>query len=385
MPKSRIILAAASLVFVGTDASAQQIRTRTGADAQGRTYTLSTRDDERPRLGVATSAGSSRDTLGLLVSDVTKDGPAAKAGIEEGDRLVSVNGVSLRIAPSDVDDEEMAGVASRRLIRELGKMKIGDVADLRVYREGQTRSVKVPTVSLESLEPERISVATTSRERETRASLGIGLGGSNSRRDTLGILVSSVVDDGPADKAKVEEGDRIASINGVDLRVPSADVGDWAISSSRMRRLMREMEKAKAGDEVELRLVRGGQSRTVRVKAVAAKDLPKSGGISIGGDGSFFGEGGNGFSFSMPEGRGSIRINPPDFDGSNLMFFDRGDDGSTRMRLSPERRAEIEGRVGDMLRRFNGGQVIVRPRSRVQIIEGPSATKTRDRAGSPTA
>ncbi len=390
MLTSRLILSTAAAATIVGAADAQQTRSRSDRDERQpmvRTYSFSARDDDRPRLGIGTTAGSTRDTLGLLVSDVTKGGPADKAGIEEGDRLVSVNGVSLKISTADVDDEEMAGVASRRLIRELGKLKIGDAVDLRVYREGQTRNVKVNTVGLDDLEPQRATVAGSLRAREDRASLGVGLGGSTSRRDTLGVLVSSVVDDGPADKAKIEEGDRIASINGVDLRVASADAGDWASSSSRMRRLTREMEKVKVGDEVELRLIRGGQARTVRVKSVAAKDLPNSSGFTIGGDGSFFSDG-NGFSFSGPGARGNLRISPPNFDGSNLMFFDRSDDGRVRMRLSPERQAEIEGRVGDLMRRFNGGHMIVRPRSGVRIVE-PSAPRvpgeTSPKAASPAA
>src|SRR5919197_2978799 len=52
---------------------------------------------------------------------------------------------------------------------------------------------------------------------EPRAVLGISTNGSGSARDTLGVLVSSVVPNSPADKAGIEEGNRIASINGVSL------------------------------------------------------------------------------------------------------------------------------------------------------------------------
>lgn len=370
MLTSRLLLSAAALSLASVEGMAQQIIRRPAE----RAFTMTRGDDDRPRLGLTTSAGSPRDTLGLLVNDVTRDGPAAKAGIEEGDRLVSINGVNLRLAASDLDDEEMAGVASRRLIRELGKLKVGDVADLRVYREGQTRSVKVPTVALDDLQPAR-SASSTIRSRDDRASIGISLGGSTSRRDTLGVLVASVVDDGPADKARIEEGDRIAAINGVDLRVPPADAGDWQVASSRMRRLTREMEKLKAGDEVELRLMRGGQARTVRVKTVAGRDLPRSAsGFTIGGEGGFFSDGNN-FSFTIPDGRGSVRISPPD-GAAGFLRFDDGEPDQVRLRLSPERRAEIEERMGDIMRRFNNGQVIVRPRSRVQIIESPRAGGT---------
>src|SRR5690606_6356206 len=76
-------------------------------------------DPDRPRLGISIEPTGAKDTLGVLVASVTKDSPADKAGIKEGDRLVAINGVNLRLAPADADDEEMQGVVSRRLTREL--------------------------------------------------------------------------------------------------------------------------------------------------------------------------------------------------------------------------------------------------------------------------
>src|SRR3954469_24487792 len=80
---------------------------------------------EEPRavIGVSTTNGSnSRDTLGVLVSSVRAGSPAEKAGIEEGSRISAINGVSLKLAAPDVGDDQMAGVMSRRLSRELDKL-----------------------------------------------------------------------------------------------------------------------------------------------------------------------------------------------------------------------------------------------------------------------
>src|SRR3954469_21052628 len=80
---------------------------------------------EEPRavIGVSTTNGSnSRDTLGVLVSSVRTGSPAEKAGIEEGNRISSINAVSLKLAAADVGDDQMAGVMSRRLSRELDKL-----------------------------------------------------------------------------------------------------------------------------------------------------------------------------------------------------------------------------------------------------------------------
>ncbi|HEV8216097.1 MAG TPA: PDZ domain-containing protein, partial [Gemmatimonadaceae bacterium] len=100
--------------------------------------------EPRAVIGVTTSgSANSRDTLGVLVSSVRTGSPAEKAGIEEGNRIASVNGVSLRLSSADVGDYDMANVMTRRLTRELDKLHPGDEVDLRVYANGQTKAVKV--------------------------------------------------------------------------------------------------------------------------------------------------------------------------------------------------------------------------------------------------
>ncbi len=285
-----------ALAPLGT-ASAQTARERERARAETRAEELEKArrgmtafayafgdDRERPRLGISTEASGMRDTLGLLVTDVTKDGPAAKAGIEEGDRIQAANGVNLRLSREDAGEEDMEGVATRRLIRTLGKAKIGDEVDLRVWSNGSVKSVKVKTVSVEDLERSRVGEDFRAFEGSDRASLGIGLGSMGSRRDTLGVLVMNVVADGPAEKAGLVEGDRIQSINGVDLRVPTEDAGDMGMSGSRWRRLTRELEKVKAGDEVDLRVYSGGATKSVRVKTVKQSELREHGGAFYFGD-----------------------------------------------------------------------------------------------------
>src|SRR5207237_1090021 len=145
-------------------------------------------------VSTSTSTGS-RDTLGLLVSTVTRNGPAEKAGIEEGNRIAAINGVSLKLAAADVGDPDMEGLMSRRLIRELDKVKPGDDVELKVYGGGQLRTLKVKTVDPEDL----YSIGFTRRSfDDDRPTLGIGIGSSGSKRDTLGVFVMSVEDGGPA-------------------------------------------------------------------------------------------------------------------------------------------------------------------------------------------
>jgi len=235
---------------------------------------MAMREGPRAVIGVTTSSSTSpRDTLGLLVSTVTHNSPAEKAGIEDGNRIASINGVSLKLAASDIGDDDMQGLMSRRLVRELDKVKPGDEVDLRVYGGGQLRTIKVKTVDPDSLySTARYAV----RAGDDHPTLGVGIGSSGSKRDTLGVFVMSVIDVGPAAKAGIEEGQRIAAINGVDLRVGREDAGDGIVSRARVNRLEREMAKVKSGDVVDLRVYANGQTRVVKVTTVAASSLPNN-------------------------------------------------------------------------------------------------------------
>lgn len=236
-------------------------------------------DGPRAVIGVSTSTSTgARDTLGLLVSSVTRNGPAEKAGIEEGNRISGINGVSLKLASADLNDPDMEGLMARRLSRELDKIKPGDDVDLKVYGSGQTRSIKVKTVSRDSLYD---TFATTRRSLDERPTLGVGISSTGSKRDTLGIFVMSVEEDGPAAKAGVEEGQRIAAINGVDVRVSRDDAGDDMVSSSRINRFQRELSKTKAGDVVTLRLYNNGQYKDVKVNVVEASSLNRTRSVRI--------------------------------------------------------------------------------------------------------
>ena len=271
----RIHTAIASALALGSAAAGAQsvVTTPRAPVAAARAYSL---DLQAPRavIGVSTStATGNRDTLGLLVSAVTRGSPAEKAGIEEGNRIAAINGVSLKLASSDVGDPDMERLMNRRLVRELDKVKPGDEVDLRVYASGQTKSVKIKTV-----DPDSLYYATTRgvlREWEDRATLGLGYATTGSKRDSLGIFIMNVDDEGPAAKAGVEEGARIQAINGVDLRVAREDAGDEMVSQTKMNRFEREMNKVKAGDVVDLKVYQNGQVRNVKVTTVALTELRK--------------------------------------------------------------------------------------------------------------
>lgn len=109
---------------------------RAGGDSLWRrmSYRMDSVLANRAALGIEVrSTGNKRDTLGVFVESVTSKGPAESAGIVEGDRIASINGVDLRTAPADADDELVAGLGARRLSREVQKLTPGARVTLRVY------------------------------------------------------------------------------------------------------------------------------------------------------------------------------------------------------------------------------------------------------------
>lgn len=247
----------------------------------------------RAAIGIGTGmTGTLRDTLGVLITSITRGGPAEKAGLEEGNRIAAINNVSLRANAADIEDSDMSNALTRRLTRELAKSKPGDEVELRVYREGRMQDIKLKTTDADSLfRPAGTRAMATKADAENRPTLGISIGSTGSRRDTLGVLVMSVADSSTASRAGIEEGNRIAAINGINLRVAHEDAGDRYLSSAKAQRLQREVSQLKVGDNATLRVYSNGQFRDVPVKVGRAGDLPKGqGGMTfIGGDGFFSG------------------------------------------------------------------------------------------------
>ena len=250
----------------------------------GGTYNLLTNEQPRAVIGISTtSAETSRDTLGVLVASVRAGSPAEKAGIEEGNRIAAINGVGLKLAAADVGDEEMAGSLSRRLSRELDKLKPGDEVQLSVYANGATKSIRVKTIS-----PEDLYATRAVRRDDERATLGLNLAVTGNARDTLGVFVMATDEGSPAAKAGIEEGSRIASINGVDVRASKTNADEGVMSrTTGVNRLEREVSRLKPGDNVDLRVYYNGQYKNVKVTAGRLSDSARRGRslTVLGGDG----------------------------------------------------------------------------------------------------
>ena len=105
---------------------------------------------------------------------------------------------------------------------------------------------------------------------DVRSLLGITVGTSNTDRDTLGLLVTQVLRDGPGDRAGIDEGNRLAEIDGVSLRFDPADIGRSTATDAVMRRMSRTLRGLREGEQATLRVFSGGRFRNVTVQLGAA-------------------------------------------------------------------------------------------------------------------
>lgn len=134
---------------------------------------------------------------GAIVSQVEKDGPAAKAGIREGDVITGVNGRDI------ADSVDMPVV--------IGSMAPGSVAKLSVLRDG-----KPITIDVKVAEANDSGTSTTRKAGTEAAKLGVTVRGLNDQEkekaQTDGLLV--VKSSGLARKSGIREGDIIVNVNG---------------------------------------------------------------------------------------------------------------------------------------------------------------------------
>ena len=269
----------------------------------------------RGTLGVRLAAGGAGDTLGVRVGEVVPGGPAARAGIVAGDRIVAIDEREVRLARGDADDPEVAELGARRVQEALRDVRPGDTVEVELRRGRELRTVRVragapawladgdaPLRRRGAMPGERIgpwAMDTTARRdweqrarawrdsararAERRPALGLSLQSTGAARDSLGLFVAAVTTGGPAEQAGIVEGDRIASIDGVDVRVPREELDDDAAGRARAARFTRELLRRAPGDQVTLRVWSGGALRTVTARLGRATEVYRDGeGIAFG-------------------------------------------------------------------------------------------------------
>ena len=140
------------------------------------------------------------DARGALVADVMPGSPAAKAGFQRGDVILSFNGAKVQ----ENDDLPLM----------VAETEVGKTVDVEVIRGGRTETLKA---LIEELNDEEVETASGEESEETQLGLTVqeltpDIAKSLSIEETKGIVVSEVTPDSPANNAGLKRGDVILEV-----------------------------------------------------------------------------------------------------------------------------------------------------------------------------
>jgi predicted metalloprotease with PDZ domain len=210
----------------------------------------------QPFVGVR--VGEVEDEQGVVVGQVVADGPAAKAGLKNGDIITRVDG-------REIDSPDT-------LQNVLAKHKPGETLNFHVKRNGKEKMLKVtlgkapkePAIGRN--EPSEEGPEGAPNAPKKHAFLGVQaipvdeLTPRLKRRLGItaedGLVVMEVVPDSPAAKSGLEHGDVITQINGKEI--------------TGIEDLIKNIRKTGVGKTVHLNVLRGKEKKSMDAKLEAS-------------------------------------------------------------------------------------------------------------------
>ncbi|KAM6350247.1 protein scribble homolog isoform 17-T17 [Podargus strigoides] len=183
-------------------------------------------------LGISIAGGKGStpykgDDEGIFISRVSEEGPAARAGVRVGDKLLEVNGVSLHGAEHHVAVEALRGSGSsvsmtvlrERMVEPENAITVTPLRPEDDYSPRERRGgLRFPERPEGAAPTERFSTCLMRNEKGLGFSIAGGKGSTPYRAGDTGIFVSRIAEGGAAHRDGIlHVGDRVISINGVDM------------------------------------------------------------------------------------------------------------------------------------------------------------------------
>ncbi|XP_022055055.2 protein scribble homolog isoform X8 [Acanthochromis polyacanthus] len=184
-------------------------------------------------LGISIAGGKGStpykgDDEGIFISRVSEEGPAARAGIKVGDKLLEVNGVDLHEAEHHTAVEALRSsgatvsmtVLRERMVEPENAITTTPLRPEDDYfpRERRSSGITFNMESSPSGPRQRFSTCLIRNDKGLGFSIAGGKGSTPYRTGDMGIYISRIAEGGAAHRdSTLRVGDRVISINGVDM------------------------------------------------------------------------------------------------------------------------------------------------------------------------
>ncbi|XP_033494361.1 protein scribble homolog isoform X19 [Epinephelus lanceolatus] len=184
-------------------------------------------------LGISIAGGKGStpykgDDEGIFISRVSEEGPAARAGVKVGDKLLEVNGVDLHEAEHHTAVEALRSsgatvsmsVLRERMVEPENAITTTPLRPEDDYfpRERRSSGIAFNSESTPSGPRQRLSTCLIRNDKGLGFSIAGGKGSTPYRTADTGIYISRIAEGGAAHRDNIlHVGDRVISINGVDM------------------------------------------------------------------------------------------------------------------------------------------------------------------------
>ena len=232
-----------------------------------------------------------KEAKGFLVTDITLGSPADKAGIRGGYKIDNVNGREIALGGDIVvaiDNTTVRKIDDILSYLEREK-NVGDNIHLTVLRNGSIQESQPTTLAARPGSTSQLQ-SSSQKEQQQQQKQGkpawLGISGTavnpeiaqvmGLTPDTKGFLVIEIIAGGPADKAGIRGGYKIDNVNGREIALGGDIISriDNRTVTTLENILNYLSNEKKAGDTVQLGILRDGLSSQVNVKL---GEIPQSG------------------------------------------------------------------------------------------------------------
>ena len=152
------------------------------------------------------------ETIGALVTDVNKNSPADKAGLQQGDIITEFNGQKVK--------------TMRDLPRLVGEAEVGKPAKLKIWRKKRFITKTVVLGRLEDTAEFKKQKTPTKPQEQKLSSLGIDIRNINDNdaknrsklRNKSGVIIKKIDPNGPMSLLAVRPGDAIVALQNTSIK-----------------------------------------------------------------------------------------------------------------------------------------------------------------------